>query len=95
MVKIEKTINLTKCDVCGDEKSVYRVCAICGKDICQNCVVELYIKKPTEPEPERRFPYDPLSLRFDLYREDHQYVDSMCKACYDLFKQVVKKRVTI
>lgn len=86
-MKQTKTIEETICDVCG-VSGAYRQCKCCGKDVCDNCHYELYFEKPRPKIEWENRPF--LSFPSDVYYERHQYLDSLCKQCYESFTELIK-----
>jgi hypothetical protein len=91
-MKQKREVEEVICDICGKE-GAYRQCVICGKDVCQNCNYELYKKKPpSEPQPQFTI-WDTVTPSF--YREDHEYLLTMCKGCYEIFIELSKRPTII
>ena len=87
MVRQTKTVDEIICDVCG-KNTAYRKCGVCGKDVCQDCNLELYQKTKRE-----KSEWTPLTYNYSFYQPDpyqYQFVDAMCKNCYERFVELAK-----
>jgi len=85
-IEIEEVI----CDICGTEKA-YRKCEVCGRDVCQNCNIELYKRKTLKTKTSVERP-EYFSDLFGLLPtiEEHEYLCTMCKECFGRFVELSK-----
>jgi len=88
-MKKKREIEEVICDICG-ATGAYRKCEVCGRDVCQDCNIELYKREPRKIEtPVEAYQYLYSSFTH-MNEEEHEYLCSMCKECFRRFIELSK-----